>query len=62
MKIEAIIKNNPGVPHLFKGHKILILDCIEINEEEEIYMYFCRLDYHGQIFETYINSEDLEII
>jgi hypothetical protein len=55
----AKVKSNPGVPYLFRGQEVIILDCIEIDEEEEKYMYFVKLNYNEDIYETYINNEDL---
>jgi hypothetical protein len=58
---DAKVENNPGIPWLFRGREVKILDCFEIDEEEEKYTYLVKLEHNGRELTTYINSEDLEI-
>jgi hypothetical protein len=50
-----------GIPWLFRGQTVGILDCEEIDEENEKYTYWVEMVYNGRKFRTWINSEDIEV-
>jgi hypothetical protein len=56
-----VSKRTTGIPWIWRGQEAKILDCEEINEEAEMYTYHLEMEYNGRIYQTWINSEDVEI-
>ena len=51
-----------GIPWIWRGKIAVILDCEEIDEESEMYTYHLQMEHNGRIYQTWVNSEDVEII
>jgi hypothetical protein len=57
----ATIEDNPEIGWLYRNQKVLILDCIEIDEETEQYRYLCELDYHGEKYRAWIDCQYVDL-